>query len=90
MQTKKAIQMTTTTIRVSTDTRDMLQTLARTTGISMQDILVAALEQYRRQQILTMTNAAYAALYADASLSKIVEEERQEWDQTIGDGLEDD
>jgi predicted transcriptional regulator len=90
MQTKKAIQMTTTTIRVSTDTRDMLQTLARTTGISMQDILVAALEQYRRQQILAMTNAAYAALSADASLSKIVEEERQEWDQTIGDGLEDD
>ena len=79
---------TTTTIRVSTDTRDMLQTLARTTGVSMQDILAAALEQYRRQYVLSITNAAYAAVHANTQLWAEVEQEREVWDQTLADGLE--
>ena len=56
--------MTTTTIRVSLRTRDLLQELAQTSGSSMQAVLEQALEQYRRQQLLEETNAAYAALRA--------------------------
>ena len=64
----------TTTIRVSTHTRDMLHQLA--------------LEQYRRHQLLEATNAAYAALHSDAEAWADLERERNEWDQTLADGLE--
>jgi predicted transcriptional regulator len=78
----------TTTIRVSTYTRDLLQQLARRSGVSMQSVLEQALEQYRRQQLLEATNAAYAALDTDAEARANLERERSEWDQTLADGLE--
>jgi predicted transcriptional regulator len=60
--------MATTTIRISLRARDVLQELARTSGSSMQAVLEQALEQYRRQQLLEATNAAYAALRASRGL----------------------
>ena len=56
--------MATTTIRVSLRARELLQELTQTSGSSMQAVLEQALEQYRRQQLLEATNAAYAALRA--------------------------
>jgi predicted transcriptional regulator len=78
----------TTTIRVSTQTRDLLQQLAHRSGISMQSVLEQALEQYRRQQLLEATNAAYAALQTDTEAWSDLERERSDWDQTLADGLE--
>ncbi len=78
----------TTTIRVSTHTHDLLQQLAEWSGDSMQSVLERALEQYRRQQVLEATNAAYAALRADAKAWASLERERSDWDRTLGDGLE--
>ena len=80
--------MTTTTIRVSSRTRDLLQELAQTSGSSMQAVLEQALEQYRRQQLLEETNAAYAALRAAPEAWADLEQERLAWDQTLADGLE--
>ena len=80
--------MTTTTIRVSLRTRDLLQELAQTSGSSMQAVLEQALEQYRRQQLLEETNAAYAALRAAPEAWADLEQERLAWDQTLADGLE--
>jgi predicted transcriptional regulator len=80
--------MATTTIRISLRTRDLLQELARTSGSSMQTILEQALEQYRRQQLLEATNAAYAALQADPDAWTHMEDERLAWDQTLADGME--
>jgi predicted transcriptional regulator len=80
--------MTTTTIRVSTRLRDLLQELAQTSGISMQAVLEQAVEQYRRQQRLTELNAAYAALQTDEEAWAALEHERLAWDQTLMDGLE--
>lgn len=80
--------MSTTTIRISLRTRDLLQELARRSGVSMQSILEHALEQYRRQQLLEATNAAYASLQADPVAWAALEDERGEWDRTIADGLE--
>jgi hypothetical protein len=54
----------------------------------MQSILEHALEQYRRQQLLAATNAAYATLQTDAASWAEVERERSDWDQTLADGLE--
>lgn len=80
--------MSTTTIRISTSTHTLLRELARQTGGSMQSVLEAALEQYRRHQALMATNAAYAALRDDREGWADLERERTEWDQTIADGLE--
>lgn len=55
----------------------------------MQAVLEAALEHYRRQQLLAATNAAYAALRADPAQWAELERERAAWDQTIADGLAD-
>jgi predicted transcriptional regulator len=77
----------TTTIRVSTHTRDLLQELAQRSGVSMQSVLEHALEQYRRHQLLEATNAAYAALRTDAEAWADLERERSDWDQVLADGL---
>jgi predicted transcriptional regulator len=82
--------MTTTTIRVALHTRELLQDLAQRSGVSMQSVLEIALEQYRRQQLLEATNAAYATLQADASGWADVQHERHDWEKTLADGLEGD
>ena len=80
--------MATTTIRVSLRTRDLLQELARTSGSSMQAVLEQALEQYRRQQLIEATNAAYAALRAAPEAQANLEQKRLAWEQALADGLE--
>jgi predicted transcriptional regulator len=80
--------MATTTIRVSLRGRDLLQELAQTSGSSIQVVLEQALEQYRRQQLLEATNAAYAALRAAPEARANLEQERLAWEQTRADGLE--
>lgn len=80
--------MTTTTIRVSTQTRETLHELAEASGVSMQKVLDKALETYRRQQLLEQANSAYAALRDDKVAWAEIERERREWDATLGDGLE--
>jgi hypothetical protein len=80
--------MSTTTIRVSIGTRDLLHELAQAAGLSMQQVLEQALEQYRRQRILAETNAAYTVIRNDAAAWGDLEAERTAWDQTLADGLE--
>ena len=80
--------MTTTTVRVSENTHALLQDLSRAEGVSMQQILQKALDQYRRERLLSATNAAYAAVRADQKSWSEVEAERASWDATLVDGLE--
>ena len=78
-----------TTIRVSEKTRDIVHDLSRTIGVPMAEILERAIEQYRRQHILDVANAQYAALRADPEAWTEIEAERALWDATLADGLED-
>jgi predicted DNA-binding protein len=78
----------TTTIRVSTDTRDTLNVLAKKKGISMQDAAREAVETYRRQQLLEAANLAYAKLRADPKASKAFDDETKLWDAALADGLD--
>ena len=80
--------MATTTIRVSLRARDLLQELAQTAGSSMQAVLEQALEQYHRQQLLEVINAAYAALRAAPEAQANLEQKRLAWERTLADGLE--
>ncbi|GAB4163582.1 MAG: hypothetical protein Fur0021_38860 [Candidatus Promineifilaceae bacterium] len=67
---------TTTTIRVSTHTHDLLRELTQRSGISMQSVLEQALEQYRRQQFMESAKVAYAVRRADADAWDDLERER--------------
>jgi hypothetical protein len=57
---------------------------------SMQDVVVRAVEAYRRQRIIDQANEAYAALRQDPVAWSREQAEREEWDVTAGDGLEGD
>lgn len=79
--------MTTTTVRVSARTHDILQELAHSVGAPMQEVVEQAVEQYRRQRLLAAANAAYAAVQADPAAQQELREERAAWDVTLADGL---
>ena len=80
--------MSTTTIRISTQTRNTLRELAQTIGLPMQKVAEQAIEQYRRQHLLAATNVAYSQLRADEPAWRAHLEERAEWDAVLNDGLE--
>ena len=77
----------TTTIRISRQTHKKLNDLVRMSGRSTQEVVDAALELYRREQILYASNQAYAALREQPEAWESLEEERREWDATLDDGL---
>jgi hypothetical protein len=56
---------------------------------SIQDVVSKAVEAYRRQRLLEQTNAAYAALRADPEGWREELEERELWDNTLADIVDD-
>ncbi len=80
--------MSTTTIRVSVKTRNMLNELAQAIGLPMQKVAEQAIEQYRREYFLNAANIAYAKLREDEPAWQTYQEEIQEWDVSLSDGLE--
>lgn len=75
-------------VRVTKQTHQQLALLARENGLSMQTILDLAVEAYRRQSFLEALNADFAALRANPEEWAEEMEERQLWEQTLADGLE--
>lgn len=78
------------TVRIKEESRAILEELAREMDEPMQGVLAKALEFYRRQRIIDMTNVAYAALRVDTERWRSVQEEREAWDATMVDQLEGD
>ena len=74
--------------RISEPTRAILRKLAEESGESLQAILDKAVETYRRQRFLEESNRAFGALQANAAAWKEEQAEREDWDITVGDGLE--
>lgn len=81
--------MTTTTLRVDTQTQEKVRRLSCEMGISMQEVLAQAVEAYRRQYLFDAADRAYAALRADPQAWAEELEERKLWDNTLLDGIED-
>ena len=77
-------------IRVSEKTHNVLRELSVEAGESMNDVVEAAVELYRRQRVLVAANAAYARLRADPGAWADVQAERAAFDGTLADGLEED
>lgn len=76
------------TIKAAEHTREILRELSIQENIPMQVILQRAVEDYRRNRILSETNAAYAALRQDPEAWNEVEAERDELEGTLADGLD--
>jgi len=81
--------MGSTTVRISRAAWKTLRQLANRAGEPMQEILDKAVEEYRRKQFLEEANEAFAALKNDAKAWQEEIEEREAWDGTLADGLED-
>ena len=78
--------MGTTTVRVTSETREVLRALAADLRTDMQDVVALAVETLRRQLILARTNEAYAATSADERAD--MDAELASWEGTLADGLE--
>jgi len=77
-----------TTVRISHDLHAVLKDIAAAEHATLQQILEAAIEEYRRRRFLEQINSGYADLRAnDAEWARVCEE-RAAWDATIGDGLD--
>ncbi len=85
---KRVNCMTSSTIRVDDKTLKIIRRISKEAGISMQEILDKAVEDYRRKQVLMEANEAYKVLRENPGKWKEEIEERQEWDTTIADNLE--
>ena len=75
------------TVRIDSKDHEMLASIAKHSGKSMTATLSDIIAQYRREQILRSTNEAYAVLKDNAAW-EAERTERDEWDGTIGDGLD--
>ncbi|TYB82628.1 MAG: hypothetical protein FXF54_14100 [Kosmotoga sp.] len=77
-------------VRVSDDTHMKLKELSKKSGKTMSKILENAVEEYCRKEFLKKTNNAYAKLRENKEKWEEELSEREDWDSTIRDGLEED
>ena len=81
--------MASATVRITESTREALRELAAQAGVPMQTILDRAVEQYRRCVLLEKANEAFGALRHDPQLWHEEQQEREAWDTTLADGVDD-
>ena len=84
------MQTQTTTIRISSSTHAALKQISKDESEPMQSVLDRLLRKYQAEQLLHRTNAAFAQLRGNSEEWDQEMEEREAWDQTIADDLEDD
>lgn len=77
------------TVRISKDSHRALRELSDVEKVPLQTVLERAIETYRRQRFLEAANRQYAVLRQDKEAWKQEVAERDEWDRTAGDGLDD-
>jgi hypothetical protein len=77
------------TVRITPSAHAALRALAEEADESMTEVLDRAIEAYRRQRFLAGLNSDFAALRRDGKAWEEELAEREEWDATLSDGLED-
>ena len=75
-------------VRVSNSTHQILRNLSLESGESMQTIIEQAVEQYRRRRFLEGLSQDFKTLKEDTQSWQEELEERQLWDKTLLDGVE--
>lgn len=82
--------MKSSTVRIDNMTKMLLKELAEKEDQPMQTVLQEALMEYRRKIVLKEYAEAYGRLREDEKAWAEELKERAEWDNTIGDVLEED
>ena len=82
--------MASETVRIHPQTHAKLKQLADEVGESMPDVLERAVDAYARRRFLESLNEDFAALRRDPAAWREETAEREAWDVTLRDGLEDD
>ena len=80
--------MSSVNVRISSTSYQILKSLAKGKGQSMQSVIDQAIEELRRRRMLDATNSAFSALKADKEAWAIESEERRLWENTLADGVE--
>ena len=78
----------TTTVRVTSSTRDALVRLCKQHGLSSADLLAELVERREQDEILKRMNAAFSRQRADAAAWSSEQAERESWEVTLLDSLE--
>lgn len=79
----------TTTVRVRVSTRDALSRLSRRRGVSTADLIAELVERHEQDDLLERMNASFAREAADPDARAVERAEREAWEATLGDGLDD-
>jgi hypothetical protein len=82
-------EMGTTMLRVDDRTAAVFRELAQKDGASIRQVTAEAAEDLRRKRFMEEFNAAYARLQADPEAWAEELEERELYENTLMDGLED-
>jgi len=77
------------TVRIDPAAHAALAEIARAKQLSLTEALSQAVESYRRELFLEGLASDFAALRADVDAWADEQVEREAWDITSGDGLED-
>ncbi len=77
-------------VRVDERTHRLIREIAGEDGQSMPEVVARAMEEYRRKRFFDALNADYAAMRADPQAWAEELAEREAWDVTLADGLEED
>jgi len=79
----------TITVRIDDETNQVINAMSRTLSKTKKDILKDAVYQYRKIIFFKQVNNEYAELQSNREKWKEEQQERNEWDATIGDGIDD-
>ena len=82
--------MKTQIVRISSETHSRLKAMASASGETIGEILAKAVDVYRRKMVLNDANGAFARLKERKELWKDEQNEREEWETALADGLEKD
>jgi len=77
-----------TTVRIAESSKSALEEIADKIGATQIEVLAEAIEEYRRKVILDAVNKSFASLRENEKVRKEYEEELEDWDGTLADGLE--
>lgn len=76
-------------MRVDRRTSTAIARLARESGVSRKDVIAKAVENLRRHRLLESVNRGFAAMKRERGTWRDELDERQKWEATLSDGLED-
>ena len=75
-------------VRISSSSYQILKSLSKGEGQSMQSVIDQAIEDLRRRKLLEATNRAFSELKADKKAWQEEVSEREIWENTLADGVE--